>query len=78
MKITMTASTDLEKHALGDVESVTLDDVREFALVGVRVKDLVNEQHYQFWLGSHMYLIGRLYHLLKRLEFEETHPRVEE
>lgn len=75
MKITLTPETDDEREALEIPTTLELHDVREFLLLGVRVKDLVNLDHFHQWYGTHQYLIGQLHFQLMRLEFESTHPK---
>jgi hypothetical protein len=74
VKITLTAETGPERAALGK-DSVEIAEVQQYALLGVRIRDLVVPEDFHMWNGALPYLIGRLYYVMKRLEYEDTHPK---
>lgn len=74
MKITLTAETGPERSVLGK-DSMEIENVQQYALLGIRVKDLVIPEDFHVWNGALPYLIGRLHYVLMRLEYEDTHPK---
>jgi hypothetical protein len=73
MKITFTAENDAEKKILGK-DSTEIENVQEYALVGAHTVDLVSRVRFHVWNGSPDFLIGRMYRVLKLLEYEDRHP----
>jgi hypothetical protein len=74
LKITIEPENEEEKKQIG--KKLVYDGVKEHLVLGVQLKDFLPVNFYS-WTGSHSYLIGQTYYMLKKLEADE-HGRKDE